>query len=163
MLLALLDKEEGFKIEGLDLYVQVYEDGGLPYVELTEDVVKKAIKNTSEYFPVTYVNGVTAEEITTEEEMRNTPIVFVTTKLSLGAIAVFYSDVLAKIAKIKNSSLLFGFTSKHEAVVHSVETCSAEEVKDAIRYVNDTVNDDDVILSYDVFFYSATTGEITKM
>lgn len=161
MLLALLDREEGYKIDGLDLYVQVYDD--LLCRELTEDIVKKAIKDTSEYFPAVFVNGVTAEEITTEEEMRTTPFVFVTTEENFNAIAVFYPDVLAKIAKIKNSSLLFGFTSKYEAVVHAVKDTNVEEIKEAIKYTNDTVNNDDEILSYDVFFYSTITGEITKM
>ena len=83
-------------------------------------------------------------------------------KMHLGAVTMFYPDLMDLIADELDSDLYIIPSSIHECLLlPEQEDICGEDLKKLIRKVNDTEVDDDEILSYNIYKYSRDRRSVT--
>lgn len=81
---------------------------------------------------------------------------------SYGAIALFYAGVKERIGELLGGDYYVGFTSVHEAVIHSVRHKHLSDLKETIQHNNILLGDKEV-LSGRVYRYLCRRGELVEV
>lgn len=78
-----------------------------------------------------------------------------------GAVAVFLPGVAQRIAKDLDSNFYVAFTSRHEAMIHSVNDVDAYKLYEVLSDTIDTSVDDNEFLSNQILHYDRDTAKFT--
>lgn len=78
-----------------------------------------------------------------------------------GAIAVFLPGVAQRIAEDLDSNFYVAFTSKHEAMIHSVNDVDVHRLYEVLSDTIDTAVNDDEFLSNYILHYDRNTAKFT--
>ena len=175
----------------LVLYVLLYDDPktGIGSMKVHKDIAKAWEKELSRVWEQALLNTnvlapprmyLTQEEAdqhqyTTGAFMAlNSPVrqfersfapVVTTTRVTNGAIAMFYPGVLQKIAEMCNGSYYIAFTSIEDARIHPENTLPPRQISQFLKNVNEMFNIPEDVLTRNVYFYNKRTGalEIIKL
>ena len=104
-----------------------------------------------------------SEVLREELEDDGTPLFVLTNeKMYLGAVTMFYPDLMDLIADKLDSDLYIIPSSIHECLIlPEQEDICGDDLKKLVRTVNDTEVADDEILSYNIYKYSRAGRSVT--
>lgn len=147
-----------YELDLLVVYKQIVENDDENFVTRTinpSELAKNHIslmeldeiakKNTAEIFPASMKNDFGLYTITNKASL-------------LGAASILYSDILEKTEEFFNSPLYLIPSSIHEMIALPEGMVECENLFEMIRQANETVVEQEDILSDHPYFYSKKTG-----
>lgn len=126
-----------------------------------EEVFAAAKENTERLFPAKIQEFSSLSPISRNKPRRINMYILTNTKEINGATALCYSNVVWDFAKKLDSNLLILPSSIHEVIlVEENDRIGIERYYDIVRGANETVVEEEDILSYQLYRCNKVTGEI---
>lgn len=150
-----LSETETYKVK-IGMFDNVSED----------EIFARALLNTKDNIVVENMMNIIANAmecigelpiIETENEM----IVVTSKEKTYGAIGIYYKDLLSKIARKYDSSLVILPSSIHECIIQFDNNPDMKSYEKMVQDVNETQVEPEEVLSDHAYFFNKETGEIS--